>query len=77
MPSGFEGEPHAELEAFNRGEEFEFDEPDWEPTRELRSRSIRAATMTTPGRKPGLQVHPGSHECGRRIPVNHADGMCV
>ena len=54
MPSGFEGEPHAELEAFNRGEEFEFDEPDWEPTRELRSRSIRATTMTTPERKPGL-----------------------
>jgi RES domain-containing protein len=30
----FKGELHAELEAFNRGEEFNFDEPDWELTRE-------------------------------------------
>lgn len=30
----FKGELHAELEAFNRDEEFDFDEPDWELTRE-------------------------------------------
>jgi hypothetical protein len=30
----FNGERHAELEALNRGEEFDFDEPDWELTRE-------------------------------------------
>jgi len=29
----FKGKPHAELEAFNRDEEFHFDEPDWELTR--------------------------------------------
>lgn len=29
----FKGEPHAQLEALSRGEEFEFDEPDWELTR--------------------------------------------
>jgi RES domain-containing protein len=30
----FHGEPHAAVEAFSRGEEFEFDEPGWELTRE-------------------------------------------
>jgi hypothetical protein len=30
----FKGEQHAELEAFDRGEEFEFEEPDWELARE-------------------------------------------
>lgn len=30
----FKGEFHAELEAFERGEEFGFDEPDWELVRE-------------------------------------------
>ena len=29
----FKGEPHAELQAFERGEEFDFEEPDWELTR--------------------------------------------
>jgi hypothetical protein len=29
----FRGEPHAELEAFHRGDVFDFDEPDWELAR--------------------------------------------
>lgn len=30
----FKGDRHAELDAFHRSEEFDFDEPDWELTRE-------------------------------------------
>lgn len=30
----FKSDPHSELEAFRRGDEFEFDEPDWALTRE-------------------------------------------
>jgi hypothetical protein len=30
----FAGEPHAEIEALERGDEFLFDEPDWELPRE-------------------------------------------